>query len=93
MMRYIGKQNRYCSLARCERYAEFISDTKRVYCRMHAQFLLVGGQLLKDENDLREKLAEHTEAEMVEEQLDFDSWYERHYGPDKVQKPAKDEDI
>lgn len=60
-----------------------MSDTKRVYCAMHAQYLIVGGQLLKEENELREKLAEHAEADAVEEQMDFDTWWEVHYGRSK----------
>jgi hypothetical protein len=80
MMRWIGRQNRYCSLNRCERIAEFISDSKRLYCPLHAQYLVVGGQLLKEENELREKLQEAAEADQVEEQLDFDAWWEKHYG-------------
>lgn len=82
-MRFIGRQNVRCSLTRCERTAEFISDSKRMYCPLHAQYLVVGGQLLREENELREKLAEHAEAEQVEEQLDFDQWWEQRYGRSK----------
>lgn len=82
VMRYIGKQNRYCSLARCERFAEFMSDSKRLYCALHAQYLVVGGQLLREENELREALTKENqeEANAVAEQLDFDQWFEKHFG-------------
>jgi hypothetical protein len=81
MMRYIGRQNRRCSLNKCERIAEFTSDSKRLYCSIHAQYLVVGGQLLKEENELREALSKQSieEAEMVESQLDFDEWFEKKY--------------
>jgi hypothetical protein len=79
-MRYIGRQNRRCSLNKCERVAEFASDSKRLYCSIHAQYLVVGGQLLREENELREKLQEAAEAGQVEELLDFDAWFEKHYG-------------
>jgi hypothetical protein len=85
MMRWIGKQNRHCSLNKCERIAEFISDSKRLYCALHAQYLVVGGQLLKEENELREKLQEKAEADQVEELLDFDQWFEKHY-PEESKK-------
>jgi hypothetical protein len=82
MMRYIGRQNRLCSLNKCERIAEFTSDSKRLYCSIHAQYLVVGGQLLKEENELREALSKQAleEAEAIESQLDFDLWWEKHYG-------------
>ena len=84
-MRYVGKQNRRCSLNLCERVAEFISDSRRVYCAVHAQYLVVGGQLLREENELREALSKQSiaEAAEIEEQLDFDSWFEKRYGKNK----------
>jgi len=83
MMRYVGRQNRRCSLAGCERIAEFMSTSKRLYCPLHAQYLVVGGQLLKEENELREKLAEMAEKDQVDEMLDFDAWFEKHYPEEK----------
>jgi len=83
-MKYVGKQLRKCSLTGCERTAEFLSPTKRLYCPLHAQYLVVGGQLLKEENELREKiLEEEREGPKVQEQLDFDQWFEKHYPEDK----------
>lgn len=83
-MRYVGKQNRRCSLQACERVAEFISETSRLYCPLHAQYLVVGQQLLKEENELRAKLMETaTEEDQVLEQLDFDAWFEKHYPEEK----------
>lgn len=84
-MRFVGKQIRRCSLPNCERTAEFLSSTLRLYCKMHAMFLLAGSQILKEENELREEMgkAAHDEADTIAEQLDFDEWWEKHYGPDK----------
>jgi len=78
-MRYVGKQLRKCSLNGCESTAEFLSESHRLYCPRHAQYLVVGGQLLREENELREKLTEAKEEDQVLEQLDFDAWFAKYY--------------
>jgi hypothetical protein len=82
-MRFVGKQLRRCSLPGCEKTAEFMSQSKRVYCPLHAQYLVVGGQLVREERELREKLAEAREQDQVDELLDFDSWFNKHYPEEK----------
>jgi hypothetical protein len=83
-MRFVGKQLRRCSLSQCERTAEFLSSTHRLYCKMHAMLLMAGGQILKEENELREQMLENErEAGPIGEQLDFDEWWEKLYGPGK----------